>query len=52
MGRIGTTELIVILLVALLIFGKRLPAVARQLGKALMEFKRSFNDIDDKIDDK
>jgi len=38
---IGPTELIVILIVALLIFGaKRLPEIARSLRKAVDEFKK------------
>ena len=37
----GPTEVIVILLLVLLLFGaKRLPELARSLGKSLNEFKR------------
>lgn len=43
-GNIGTTELLIILLVALIIFGKRLPEVARQLGRAITEFKSSLSE--------
>ena len=40
MGRIGLTELILILLVIILLFGaKRLPELAQSLRKALEEFK-------------
>lgn len=39
----GGLEWIVIGLVALLIFGKRLPGVARSLGQALHEFKSGFS---------
>ncbi len=46
---IGTTEMIVIFLVVLLLFGaKRLPEIARSLGKASNEFKkarREFSDV-------
>jgi TatA/E family protein of Tat protein translocase len=35
---------IVILIVALLIFGKRLPEVMRSLGASVNEFKRGLND--------
>lgn len=39
----GGLEWVVIGLVALLIFGKRLPGVARSLGQALNEFKSGFS---------
>ena len=43
---IGYTELILILLVILLIFGaKRIPEIARALGKASSEFKKAKNEI-------
>lgn len=38
-GMPGGLEWVVIGLVALLLFGKRLPSVARSLGQALTEFK-------------
>jgi TatA/E family protein of Tat protein translocase len=48
---IGPTELIVILAVALVVLGpKRLPELARSLGKGLAEFKRATNDIKYQID--
>lgn len=43
---IGAQELIVILVIALLVFGpKRLPELARSLGKGLAEFRRASNDL-------
>jgi Tat protein translocase TatB subunit len=43
---IGMPELVVILVVALVVLGpKRLPEVARQLGKAMAEFRRSTADV-------
>ncbi len=36
---------LVILIIALLIFGKRLPEVMRSLGKGISEFKKGMNDI-------
>ena len=46
---IGMGELIVILLIALLLFGaNRLPEIARSLGKAVQEFKKGMKGIDDK----
>lgn len=41
---IGTTELIVVGLVALLLFGNRLPSVMRSLGTGISEFKRGLNE--------
>lgn len=39
---IGTGELIVILAIVLLLFGgKRLPEIARSLGRGIHEFKRA-----------
>ena len=46
----GPTELIIILVVALLIFGKRLPEVARSLGKGIVEFKKGVRGIEEDID--
>ena len=46
MGSIGWSEIIVILLVVLLLFGsKRIPELARALGKASHEFKRAKDSI-------
>jgi sec-independent protein translocase protein TatB len=48
---IGMPELLVILIVALLIFGpKKLPDLARSLGKGLAEFKRASRDLKSTID--
>ena len=48
MPEIGITGLIVILLVALLVFGpKRLPEMGRSLGKGMREFKDSISGKDD-----
>ena len=43
---LGTTELIVILFAALLLFGpRRLPQMSRQLGRSLSDFKRASEDF-------
>ncbi len=52
---IGLPEILLILIVALLIFGAgRLPEIGRSLGKALSEFKKGMEDIkgDDNKEDK
>jgi sec-independent protein translocase protein TatA len=48
MPEIGIAGLVVILVVALLIFGpKRLPEIGRSLGKGMREFKDSITGSDD-----
>lgn len=50
MGRFGTTELLMILAVVLLIFGpKKLPELAKGMGEAVREFKKGQKDLDDTI---
>lgn len=50
MGSIGAGELILILVIALLVFGpKRLPEVGRTIGKSLREFRRASQDIRDEF---
>jgi len=46
MGPIGFPELLIILVVALIVFGPRkLPELGRSLGKSLSEFKRASNEL-------
>ncbi len=44
-GSIGYQELLLLGVVAILLFGKRLPDVARSWGQSYRELRRSFNDI-------
>jgi TatA/E family protein of Tat protein translocase len=51
-GSIGVPELIIILTIALIIFGPRkLPELGRSLGKSLSEFKRASNELRSTLDD-
>jgi sec-independent protein translocase protein TatA len=46
MGNIGAPEIILLLLVALLLFGaKRLPEIGRSLGSGMREFKDSVSGV-------
>ncbi len=47
----GIYELIVILVVALLLFGKRLPSVGRSLGRGIVEFKKGLKGVKDDVED-
>ncbi len=50
---IGTQELIIILVIALLIFGpKKLPELARSTGKAINEFRKASAGIIDEEEEK
>ena len=51
-GNIGIPELLIILAIVLLLFGaKRLPEIARGLGKSVHEFKKGMKEIEKNIDD-
>jgi TatA/E family protein of Tat protein translocase len=52
LGSLGFPELLVISLVALIVFGPRkLPELARSLGKSLGEFKRASNELRNTLDE-
>jgi sec-independent protein translocase protein TatA len=46
LGGLGTTEILIILVVVLLLFGaKRLPEIGSSMGKGIREFKKSISDV-------
>lgn len=47
----GGWEWIIILIVALLIFGKRLPEVMKSLGRGIVEFKKGVKGVDDEVEE-
>lgn len=51
LGNLGPLEIGIILVVGLLLFGRRLPEVGRGLGKSIVEFKRGLRDVSEEIDD-
>ena len=50
MGLPGGAEWLIILIVALLLFGSRLPSVMRSLGKSFSEFKGGLREGEDDTD--
>ena len=50
-GLPGGWEWVILLVIGLLVFGRRLPEVGRSLGKSIVEFKRGIKDIQDDIED-
>ncbi len=49
-GMPGGIEWIIILIVALLIFGKRLPEVMKNMGRGIVEFKKGVKGVEDEVD--
>ncbi len=48
---VGTQEILVLLLVVLILFGgKRLPEIARSVGKGMGDFRRAVRDVQREID--
>ncbi|MEI7922078.1 MAG: twin-arginine translocase TatA/TatE family subunit [Planctomycetota bacterium] len=45
----GPRELLIVGGIALMIFGNRLPSVARSVGKSLTEFKKGMNEIEEDV---
>ena len=50
-GMPGGIEWIVILVVALLIFGKRLPEVMKSMGKGIVEFKKGVKGVENEVEE-
>lgn len=52
MGSFGTTEIIIIAIIVLVLFGaKRIPELAKGLGQGIQEFKKASTDIKKEIED-
>ena len=50
LGNLGMSEILVLLLIFLLVFGaKRLPEIGAAMGKGIREFKKSMREVTDEI---
>src|SRR5438093_13693723 len=49
-GTLGTGEMIVLLIIGVLLFGRKLPEVGRYLGKGIIEFKKGIKGLEDDVD--
>lgn len=51
LGNVGGTEIVILLVIVLLVFGAhRLPEAGRSVGKGLREFRRALNEARDAIE--
>ncbi|MFO0951047.1 MAG: twin-arginine translocase TatA/TatE family subunit [Isosphaeraceae bacterium] len=48
--QLGMMEMMVVMGIAVMLFGKRLPEVGRSLGRGIVEFKKGLNGITDELD--
>jgi sec-independent protein translocase protein TatA len=47
---LGTQEILVLLVLGVLLFGRRLPEVGRYLGKGIVEFKKGMKGLEDEVE--
>ncbi|MDD3587385.1 MAG: twin-arginine translocase TatA/TatE family subunit [Thermoguttaceae bacterium] len=47
----GPLQFLIVIGIALLLFGNRLPGVMRSLGRSVVEFKKGVNGIGDEIEE-
>jgi sec-independent protein translocase protein TatA len=47
---LGTMEILVLVVLGVLLFGRRLPEVGRYLGKGIVEFKKGMKGLEDEMD--
>src|SRR6266478_374861 len=47
---LGPQEILILLIVGVLLFGRRLPEVGRYLGKGIVEFKKGLKGLEDEVE--
>ncbi len=47
---LGTQEILILLILGVLLFGRRLPEVGRSLGKGIVEFKKGLKGLEDEVE--
>ena len=47
---LGPQEILILLVIGVLLFGRKLPEVGRYLGKGIVEFKKGMKGLEDEID--
>lgn len=48
---LGYTEVLIILVLGVLLFGRKLPEMGKYFGKTIVEFKKGMKGLEDNIDD-
>ncbi|MEM7625300.1 MAG: twin-arginine translocase TatA/TatE family subunit [Planctomycetota bacterium] len=51
LGSLGWPEMLILGLLGVIIFGKRLPQVGKSLGQGIVEFKKGLSGVESEIDD-
>jgi len=49
-GMFAPSHIIIVLIVGIILFGRRLPEVGRYLGKGIVEFKKGIKGLEDDVD--
>lgn len=47
---LGTQEIILLLVLGILLFGRKLPELGRSVGKTVVEFKKGFKGMEDEVE--
>jgi sec-independent protein translocase protein TatA len=47
---LGPQEMLILLIIGILLFGRKLPEVGRYLGKGIVEFKKGIKGLEDEYD--